>query len=175
MPSYEQRETLPVHTLPPGLPTPEQWRLQVDGLVRQPLTLAMAEIEALGPQQRTADFACEEGWVVPAQQWEGIPVATILARAGTLPEARYVKVYASDFTVLLPLKEVDKGEALLARSLNGAPLTPEHGAPLRLMAPGRACWYSVKWVTRLEVLAEEVPTTGESMARRRLSRGGETA
>jgi len=52
--------------------------------------------------------------------------------------------------------------------LNGTPLTPEHGAPLRLVAPSRACFYSVKWVDRLEVLAHEAPTTGETIARNRL-------
>jgi hypothetical protein len=45
-----------------------------------------------------------------------------------------------------------------------------YGAPLRLVAPGRACFYSVKWVNRLEVLAEEAPTTGETIARNRLQR-----
>ncbi|HEY7491533.1 MAG TPA: molybdopterin-dependent oxidoreductase [Candidatus Tectomicrobia bacterium] len=58
----------------------------------------------------------------------------------------------------------------MARRLNGALLTPEHGAPLRLVAPGRACFYSVKWVDRLEVLADEAPTTGETIARNRLQR-----
>jgi len=86
------------------------------------------------------------------------------------PEARLLKVYAGDFTVLLPLEEALTGGALLARCLNGMPLTPEHGAPLRLVAPGRACFYSVKWVDRLEVLAEEAPTTGETIARNRLQR-----
>jgi Oxidoreductase molybdopterin binding domain len=57
-----------------------------------------------------------------------------------------------------------------ARYLNGMPLTPEHGAPLRLVAPARTCFYSVKWVERLEVLADAVPTTGETIARTRLQR-----
>ena len=121
--------------------------------------------------------------MVPEQQWEGVTVAAILGRAGVQPEARFLKVYAGNFTVLLPLEEgaplswrpsadavageALTGGALLARRLNGAPLTPEHGAPLRLVAPGRACFYSVKWVDRLEVLADEAPTTGESIARNR--------
>ena len=62
------------------------------------------------------------------------------------------------------------GGALLARSLNGQLLTPAHGAPLRLVAPGRVCWYSVKWVDRLEILADEAATTGASLARARLQR-----
>jgi DMSO/TMAO reductase YedYZ molybdopterin-dependent catalytic subunit len=170
MSQLEQRETLPVHPAPPTLPAPDAWRLRVDGLVAQPLDLSVSEVEALGAQAHAADFVCEEGWMVPDQQWEGVAVATILGRAGVQPEARFLKVYAGTFTVLLPLEEALTGGALLARCLNGTPLTQEHGAPLRLVAPGRACFYSVKWVDRLEVLAHEVPTTGSTMARNRLQR-----
>jgi len=170
MRKLERREALPIHSAPAGLTAPNAWRLLVDGLVTQPLALSVCEVEALGAQAHAADFVCEEGWVVPDQQWEGVAVAAILERAGVQPEARFLKVYAGDFTVLLPLEEALTGEAILARCLNGAPLTPEHGAPLRLVAPGRACFYSVKWVDRLEVLADEAPTTGEAIARNRLQR-----
>jgi DMSO/TMAO reductase YedYZ molybdopterin-dependent catalytic subunit len=170
MSQRERREALPVHPVPAGLAAPDAWRLRVDGLVAQPLDLSINEVEALGAQTRAADFICDEGWMVPDQQWDGVAVAAILERAGVQPEARFLKVYAGNFTVLLPVEEALTGGALLARRLNGTPLSPEHGAPLRLVAPGRACFYSVKWVDRLEVLAEEAPTTGETMARNRLQR-----
>jgi DMSO/TMAO reductase YedYZ molybdopterin-dependent catalytic subunit len=82
---------------------------------------------------------------------QGVAVAALLARAGVQRTARFLKWYAGDYTVLLPLASA-------------------HGAPLRLVAPGRVCWYSVKWVDRLEVLAEGVATTGEGLARARLQR-----
>jgi DMSO/TMAO reductase YedYZ molybdopterin-dependent catalytic subunit len=166
----ERREALPVHPVPAEVVALDAWRLRVDGLVGQSLALSICDVEALGAQAYSADFVCEEGWMVPAQQWEGVAVAAILARAGVEPTARFLKVYAGNFTVLLPLEEALRGGALLARRLNGKPLTREHGAPLRLVAPGRACFYSVKWVDRLEVLAEEAPTTGASIARNRLQR-----
>jgi DMSO/TMAO reductase YedYZ molybdopterin-dependent catalytic subunit len=168
MPQIERREALPVHPVPTGLAALDAWRLRVDGLVLQPLDLSIGEVETLGAQAHTADFVCEEGWMVPDQQWEGVAVAAILGRAGVQPEARFLKVYAGDFTVLLPLEEALTGGAILARRLNRAPLTPEHGAPLRLVAPGLVCFYSVKWVDRLEVLADETATTGASIARGRL-------
>jgi DMSO/TMAO reductase YedYZ molybdopterin-dependent catalytic subunit len=164
----ERREALPAHPVPAGLAAPEDWRLQVDGLVAQPLALSLSEVDALGTQTHAADFVCDEGRMVPNQQWDGVAVAAILGRAGVQPEARFLKVYAGDFTVLVPLEEALTGGALLARRLNGTPLTPAHGAPLRLVAPGRACLYSVKWVDRLDVLAEEAPTTGETIARTRV-------
>jgi DMSO/TMAO reductase YedYZ molybdopterin-dependent catalytic subunit len=170
MQQYERREALSVHPVPAGVATPDAWRLRVEGLVTRPLTLSIRDVEALGMQAHSADFVCEEGWMVPDQQWEGVEVAAILERAGVKPTARFLKVYAGDFTVLLPLEEALRGGALLARRLNGEPLTREHGAPLRLVAPGRACFYSVKWVDRLDVLAGEVPTTGATIARNRLQR-----
>jgi DMSO/TMAO reductase YedYZ molybdopterin-dependent catalytic subunit len=164
----ERREALPVHPVPTEVAAPDAWRLRVDGLVVQSLGLSIRDVEALEARAYSADFVCEEGWMVPDQQWEGVAVAAILACAGVEPSARFLKVYAGNFTVLLPLEEVLRGGALLAHRLNGKPLTREHGAPLRLVAPGRACFYSVKWVDRLEVLAEEAPTTGASIARNRL-------
>lgn len=170
MPHRERREALPVHPVPADVAAPDTWLLRVDGLVETSLALSICDVEALGSQAHSADFVCEEGWMVPEQQWEGVAVAAILAHAGVEPTARFLKVYAGDFTVLLPLEEVLRGGALLARRLNGKPLTREHGAPLRLVAPGRACFYSVKWVDRLEMLAEEAPTSGASIARSRLQR-----
>ncbi|MGE3350073.1 MAG: molybdopterin-dependent oxidoreductase [Ramlibacter sp.] len=166
----ERRTALPDYPLPAGLVAPEAWGLRVDGLVTQSLALSVAEIDALAAQAHTADFVCEEGWVVPEQHWDGVAVAAVLARAGVQPGARFLKVHAGDYTVLLPLEDALAGGALLARSLNGQPLTPAHGAPLRLVAPGRVCWYSVKWVDRLEVLADAAATTGASLARARLQR-----
>jgi DMSO/TMAO reductase YedYZ molybdopterin-dependent catalytic subunit len=66
--------------------------------------------------------------MVPEQHWEGVPVTATLGRAGVDPAARFLKVYSGNFAVLLPLQEVLHGGAILIRTLNGAPLTPEHGA-----------------------------------------------
>jgi len=121
MPQPERREALPAHPVPAGLATLEAWRLRVDGLVAQPLALSLREVDALEAQAHAADFVCEEGWVVPAQQGAGVAVAALLARAGVQPAVRFLKVYAGDYTVLLPLED-----ALIG------------GARLRLVAPGWA-------------------------------------
>jgi DMSO/TMAO reductase YedYZ molybdopterin-dependent catalytic subunit len=162
---------LPAHPLPRDLPGSADWRLRVDGLVQRPLSLGLAQIASLAPAGVAADFACEEGWGVPDLRWEGVPVATVLAQAQPRPEARWLRIGAGDFTVALPLAEA-LGGALLAYRINGAPLTPEHGAPLRLVAPGRECYFSVKWVDRLTLLAEGTATTGEAIARARIGARG---
>jgi DMSO/TMAO reductase YedYZ molybdopterin-dependent catalytic subunit len=165
-----KRTALPVHPVPAGLPDNAAWRLRVDGLVAQRLELSAADVNRLERSAPSGDFACEEGWVVPDQQWEGVLVAAALQRAGLLEGARYVRVHAGSYTVVLPLDEVVQGGALLADRLNGAPLPEAHGAPFRLVAPGRECFYSVKWVDRLEVLADAADATGETIARTRIER-----
>lgn len=65
MPPCKRREVLPEHPVPAGLTAVDAWRLRVDGLVAQPLALSVSEVEALGAQVRSADFVCEEGWMVP--------------------------------------------------------------------------------------------------------------
>jgi DMSO/TMAO reductase YedYZ molybdopterin-dependent catalytic subunit len=63
-----------------------------------------------------------------------------------------VRVGAGSYRMPLSMDEVR--EALLADELDGAPLTLEHGAPWRLIVPGAACYTSVKWVDRLDVVGQ---------------------
>jgi len=73
-------------------------------------------------------------------------------------------------TVLVPVEEALTGGAFVVRRRNGTPRTLDQGAPLRLVAPGRPCLSSVTWMDRLERVAEETPTTGETLARTRVPR-----
>ena len=73
-------------------------------------------------------------------------------------------------TVLVPVEEALTGGACLARRRNGTPLTLDQGTPLRLVAPERACFSRVTWVDRLEMVTEETPTIGETLARTRVPR-----
>ena len=69
-----------------------QWeRLRVQGLVEQPLELDQESLLALAQQGIAEDFHCVEGWVVPDQKWEGVPVSTLLGLARPLPEAEYLR------------------------------------------------------------------------------------
>jgi DMSO/TMAO reductase YedYZ molybdopterin-dependent catalytic subunit len=80
-----------------------------------------------------------------------VRLADVVALAGPLPAARYVRVHAGEYIVSVPLDGA--GAALLCDELNGRPLPPAHGAPWRLLVPGGACFTSVKWVDRLELAA----------------------
>jgi DMSO/TMAO reductase YedYZ molybdopterin-dependent catalytic subunit len=169
----KRRDALPVHPLPVGqqAPTGEPGALRLSGLFARPVTLSAVEVSQF-PRERLAEpFVCEEGWSVDGLAWEGVPLRDIIARGGPLPEARYLRVYAGDYWLALPLAELDG--ALLCDRLNDAPLAPAHGAPWRLVLSGGACFTSVKWVDHLELAAELGEATAERIARGRIDANGD--
>ncbi len=146
---------------------PEVWPgLRIDGLVRLPLRLTKADLRELTRQSMTADFRCLEGWTVPNQNWEGIPLSILLDRAGTLPDARYAAISATGFTVAVPLDD-RVGNILLATRLNGAELPEEHGGPCRMVRAEQACYASVKWVDSITLTTEMPEETAQQIAQAR--------
>jgi len=159
---------LPRFPLPP---TVREWPgLRIDGLVYRGVTLSLEDLHQLPLGSLVEDFRCEEGWVAPGQQWDGVRLDDLLELAGPQPGAKHVAVSAGEFTIVLTLAEARDGGGLLALRLNGQPLAPEHGAPCRLVLPGQACYTSVKWVDRIQVLAERPEETGRAIALERVSR-----
>ncbi len=155
--------TLPVHNHA-GVTPPDH--LRVDGLVQRPLELTAADLAGLAQEERNDDFACLEGWTVPGVRWHGVPLAALLDLAGVREEARWVQASAGEFSVPLPLAAAHG--ALLALRLNGEPLPPEHGGPVRLLVPGAECFTSVKWLDRLELRVEPAENTARATALGRL-------
>jgi sulfane dehydrogenase subunit SoxC len=157
---------------------PAEWRLRVTGVVRHALALTLAEIHARPFVRRRVTMECagngrallapralSQPWLVEAvgtAEWGGTPLRPLLEDAGVGDAAEEVLFSGLDRGVegeveqnyerSLPLAEAVRDEVLLAYDLNGAPLPPQHGAPLRLVVPG---WYgmaSVKWLERITVL-----------------------
>lgn len=146
---------------------PEAWPgLRIDGLAREPMALSEAELRELTRQSMTADFRCLEGWSVPNQNWEGIPLSVLLDLVGPMPDARYAAISAADYTVAVPL-DPGTGNILLATQLNGAELPEEHGGPCRLVSVAQACYASVKWVDRITLTATMPEETARDIARAR--------
>jgi DMSO/TMAO reductase YedYZ molybdopterin-dependent catalytic subunit len=160
----DRRIGLPVHPLPAKAGIPTVLRLQ--GLISRQQVLGKADFGALPHVGISADFSCEEGWTVPGLRWRGVALRTLIALAQPLPEARYLRVGAGAYEVTLALDSLDG--ALLCDALDGKPLSPEHGAPWRLLVPGDKCFTSVKWVDRLEVTPAPGEPLGERVARSRL-------
>jgi DMSO/TMAO reductase YedYZ molybdopterin-dependent catalytic subunit len=134
------------------------WDLRVFGLVDSPLTFTWDQFRALPRKQVTTDIHCVTRWSKLDTTWEGVPIQAILELAGLRPEARFVVAHCEQgYTANLPLAVLDDDDVLLADSYAGAPIDPEHGAPLRLLVPKRYFWKSAKWLRGLEFLDADRP------------------
>lgn len=124
------------------------WRLEVSGVVRRKLLLSYADLVGQDAQVR-ATLDCTGGWHT-TQDWQGIPLKEVLSRAGLLPTAASVTVRSSTgYSRRFALDEID--DYLLATRVGGEVLSPGHGFPLRLAAPGKRGFEWIKWIDRIEV------------------------
>ena len=162
------------------------WRLSVGGCVGRPLVLTWNELDAMPQRTLLATLECAGNgrsflsqkvpgvqWsagAVAHAEWSGVPLCDVLELAGIDEATVEIVCEGADvgtepdhpepmhFARGLPLAKALQRDTLLALRMNGEPLTPSHGFPLRLLVPG---WYgvaSVKWLTRLE--ASRVPFRG---------------
>jgi sulfite oxidase len=159
---------------------PASWRLEIGGLVKRPLRVSLAELRLMPRSTVTATLQCagnrrveltrvapipnELGWdteAISTAVWGGVPLRELLAAAAPLPEAEHVAFTGLDeterhgvrfrFGGSIPLDKARASEVLLADEMNGAPLPPVHGAPLRAVVPGYIGARSVKWLAAVTV------------------------
>ena len=134
------------------------YHLTVTGLVAEPRELSVGALDA--DDEREALLDCTSGWYT-VQEWRGIRVDELLEAAEGVEghgdaEPAYVRfVSVTGYRWSLPLAEAK--DALLATHVGGERLAHGHGAPVRLVAPGRRGFQWVKWVTRVEVRADRDP------------------
>lgn len=166
-----------------GVPTlDESHTITIGGAVHRPTSMRVEALRAMPQHTVTATMECAgndrlgmiplptgEPWrhgALSTMEWRGVPLADVLQHVGVDDDARYVLISAADagprddangevrFARALPIADALRRDTVLALEMNGAPLTPDHGAPVRLAVPG---WYgmaSVKWVTSIEVRHE---------------------
>jgi DMSO/TMAO reductase YedYZ molybdopterin-dependent catalytic subunit len=159
---------------------PSTWQLRLGGRVSTSLKLTLDDILALPRQTIPVTLECagngrarlsprplSQPWLLEAvstAEWTGTPLAPLLDQAGLFPEAVEVVFTAADrgiqgeveqdYQRSLTIADAMRPEVLLAYEMNGEPLPPQHGYPLRLIVPG---WYgmtSVKWLTGIEAVSE---------------------
>jgi DMSO/TMAO reductase YedYZ molybdopterin-dependent catalytic subunit len=129
------------------------WKLTFDpGAGVSPINLQVADIQTLPHVQMITNFCCIEGWNF-ISQWTGVRFADFLRKylpAGhTLPPYVYMATPDEEYYVGLDMKSATHPQTLLAWEFNGAPLSSEHGAPLRLVIPVK---YGVKNIKRIGLI-----------------------
>ena len=168
---------------------PASFELAVEGRVARPLTLSLDDLRARPAVELEVTMECagngramlsprplSQPWLneaVGTGAWRGTPLAPLVAEAGPLDDAVELVFTGldrgleagetQDFERSLPVEEALSEDVLLAYEMNGAPLAPQHGFPLRLIVPG---WYgmaSVNWLTRITLV--DRPFEGHQQAK----------
>jgi DMSO/TMAO reductase YedYZ molybdopterin-dependent catalytic subunit len=140
----------------------EPYRLIVDGLAERPMSFTYKDLASLPRTDQTSDFHCVEGWSVKDIRWGGFRFDEIAKRVKPKPQARYAVFHALGKTTSRPggldhyvesislAQLLDPGrQCLLAMTMNGKPLTHEHGAPLRAIIPFDLGYKGAKYVARI--------------------------
>jgi DMSO/TMAO reductase YedYZ molybdopterin-dependent catalytic subunit len=135
---------------------PARWRLVVDGAVEAPLTLSWDDLLALPQVDVEADFHCVTGFSILDVAYRGVRLETLLALARPHDDATHLLAHGADgYVTNLPLEEVLKPDVLVVHAVDGAPLEPKHGGPVRVVTPQLYAYKGAKWVTRLELLTRD--------------------
>eukprot|EP01037_Dinobryon_pediforme_P004415 gene4415-4461_t len=141
------------------------WRLAIDGLVNQPLALTLLQLRAAPSRTQITRHDCVEGWSAIGE-WTGVPLGLLLRRAGLQTRARYLVFHCADTLLGKPYYEsidlVDgfHPQTILAHTMNGAPLSIGHGAPLRLRVERQLGYKQAKYVMRIEAVESLSPIHG---------------
>ena len=139
------------------------WSLRIFGRVEKERELTLKEFLALPMVGVHSDMHCVTTWSLLDNLWEGVGTAEIRRLCPPLPSAKFVMVHAAgNWTTNLAFEDFFQDDVLLAVSHNGRPLSPEHGAPVRLVVPRLYFWKSAKWVTALEYADGDRPGFWES-------------
>ena len=136
----------------------ESWSFTISGLVDEERTLKIEDFFKLPKVEVFSDIHCVTKWSKLNNTWEGVNSSAIKELVTIPKEARFVMVQGMNgFTTNLSLEDFFLEDVLFATKHNGLDLTPEHGAPLRLVVPRLYFWKSAKWVTGVEFMSENKP------------------
>jgi DMSO/TMAO reductase YedYZ molybdopterin-dependent catalytic subunit len=114
-----------------------------------------------------SDVECPDGIGTAGAEFEGVPLADVLARAGVDAEARYLCVHSGAFTAAFALESLDRRNGILAVRKNGQRLSWEDGGPVRVAVAKGACFETVKWVERITLERDASSATALSIVRAR--------
>jgi DMSO/TMAO reductase YedYZ molybdopterin-dependent catalytic subunit len=146
----------------PDVPLSE-WRLEVGGLVDNPVTLTWQDFLALPQVEDVSDFHCVTTWSRYDNHWKGVRMRTLAELAVPHEHAQFVLFTGYDvapgsdipYTTNLPLARAIEEDVLLVHTWEGEPLPREHGGPVRVITPQLYAWKGTKWVRKIEFLEKD--------------------
>lgn len=135
------------------------YRLEISGLVNNPTVFTLADLKAMPSTSFSQEFQCVTGWTVPNVQWEGVRLSEILSRAGVQESAVALSFESYDGadSESLTLYQAHLPDVIVAYRMLGAPVTTEHGGPVRLYVGPMFGYKSLKWLSAIRVVDQVIP------------------
>lgn len=135
------------------------YRLKVSGLVQRPMTLTMTDLQAMPVTSFVKTFQCVTGWKVPDVHWEGVQLSHILDTVGVQPGAVALTFESYDHadSESLTIDQANLPDVIVAYRMLGAPVTTEHGGPVRLYVAPMFGYKSLKWLSAIRVVNQVQP------------------
>jgi DMSO/TMAO reductase YedYZ molybdopterin-dependent catalytic subunit len=148
-----------IYTISGSMPIfdPREWRLEIGGLVRRPVSLTYNHLLALPRAHQVSDFHCVTGWSVAGVRWGGVRLHELLRLADPLPSAHAIRFVSAEepYDDSLTLEQALLPNVMLAHHMDGQPLSRPHGAPARIVIPEMYGYKGVKWLARMELVAKQ--------------------
>jgi methionine sulfoxide reductase catalytic subunit len=130
-------------------PDPRTWELSVEGLADSPIRLMVADLDRLPRVTQSSRLKCVQCWSGRVN-WEGFRAQELLRLTRPKAQALYVRVDCADrYYDFVKMDDLLHPRTLFCTGMNGEALTPEHGAPLRLVMPGKYGYKSSKLIVKL--------------------------
>jgi DMSO/TMAO reductase YedYZ molybdopterin-dependent catalytic subunit len=151
----EQHYRIDINTIPPAVDA-SQWRLKIGGLVDQPLSLTLDDLQRYEPMHQFITLACISnpvgGDLIGTIRWTGVSLQRLLPDLRLRPEATHLKIRSADgFYEVVPLETIQSDErVMLTYAWDGVPLLMEHGFPLRIYIPDVYGMKQPKWIESVE-------------------------
>ena len=132
---------------------PADWALKVGGLVARPSVFSIEQLKRMPQTGMRIRHYCVEGWSAVAE-WHGVQLREIARVVGASSEAKYVEFrsFDADYFSSWDIESSLHPQTILAYGMNGHPLNPDHGAPLRLYSPVKLGYKSVKYLSEVNFL-----------------------
>jgi len=137
----------------------QDYKLTVDGLVDHPVTYSLADLQSLPQTTLVRDVQCVTGWRVPNTEFGGVLLSELLDRAGVKPEGKALRFTCFDgvYSESLTLAEARRSDVMVAHQMDKAPVTRDHGGPVRLYVAPMYFYKSAKWLSGITVTDSVMP------------------